>query len=277
MEKKVKIPPKTDGWLNTYGDMVTLLLTFFVLLYSFSSTDEAKLEFLRKAFSNYFDKDQISDQVVILPSENGDMTGQIGNTGSNAGDEEVGATEDPFDLDKLYEMMEQYTEGSELGESIDVEKGKKYMFIRFTDNVFFDPDSAVLRNEAKEVLDFLGEGLKKAEEQIGVIRIEGHTATVVDDENYKVSDRELSSERANSVLDYLEKNSGIKPDLLSSLGYGKYKPIADNNTPEGRNKNRRVDILIVEKDIDIEDKETLQEVVKLFFGEGHYNIVSEIK
>lgn len=277
MEKKVKIPPKTDGWLNTYGDMVTLLLTFFVLLYAMSNPDEVKFEFLKKAFSNYFSKAQITDQVVILPGENGDMTGQIGNTGSNAGDEEVGATEDPFDLDKLYEMMQQYTESSEMGDSIDVEKGKKYMFIRFTDNVFFDPDSAVLRNEAKDVLDFLGEGLKKAEDRIGVIRIEGHTATVLDDENYKVSDRELSSERANSVLDYLEKNSGIRPDLLSSLGYGKYKPIADNNTPEGRNKNRRVDILIVEKDIDIEDKETLQEVVKLFFGEGHYNIVSDIK
>lgn len=263
----------SNEWLNTYADMVTLLLTFFVMLYSMSTVDAQKFSFLAAALSNI---GVSTDQLVIAPDLQKDGEGKVGNTGSGIGESDVvEASEELIDLETLYEMINKYvdtqTEG-EMKESIDVQKGKHYVFIRFTDNVFFNPDSAVLRNEGKVVLDNIGAGIKSAEASIGTIRIEGHTAAILEDENYHIDDRALSSDRANAVLKYLETGCKIKSDLLSSLGYGKYRPIADNTTPEGRKTNRRVEILVVDKNVDVNDTESLKELVAKFFGQEHFTI-----
>ncbi|SDN20017.1 OmpA/MotB family protein [Acetanaerobacterium elongatum] len=263
----------SNEWLNTYADMVTLLLTFFVMLYSMSTVDADKFTFLASALSNIGIN---TEQLVVTPDLKKDATGKVGNTGSGIGDSDIAnASQEPINLETLYDMLKNYvdtqTEG-EIKESIDVQKGKHYVFIRFTDNVFFNADSAVLRNEGKVVLDNIGEGIKNAEASIGTIRIEGHTAAIPENENYHVDDRQLSSDRANEVLKYLEKNCKIQSELLSSLGYGKYRPIADNNTPEGRKQNRRVEILVVDKNIDVDDKDSLKELVAKFFGEDKFKL-----
>ncbi len=271
--KKREDEGASNEWLNTYADMVTLLLTFFVLLYSMSSIDSEKFHLLVSALSNIGVSTQ---QLVVAPDLQEVGEGKVGNTGTGIGDNDVAeATEEPINIEALYEMINEYvdtqTQG-EMKESIQVTKGKNYVFIRFTDNVFFNADSAVLRDEGKVVLENIGKGIKAAEASIGVVRIEGHTAAVPEDENYRVDDRELSSDRANAVLKFLENTSKINSEILSSLGYGKYRPIADNNTAEGRKKNRRVEILIVDKNIDVEDKDTLQELVSKFFGEDKYKL-----
>ncbi len=274
--KKHQDEGSSNEWLNTYADMVTLLLTFFVMLYSMSTVSEEKWEFLKAAFANI---GITTSQLVVVDDVTKEGDGQVGSTGSGIGDSQVAEESDVIiDVEMLYSLLKDYVDSmgdGEMKDSIELQSGKHYVFIRFTDNVFFNPDSAVLRQEGKDVLSEIGAGIKMAEESIGVIRIEGHTASVLEDENYHVDDRELSSGRANAVLKFLEENCGISSELLSSLGYGKYRPIADNSTAEGRKKNRRVEILIVEKNIDVQDQESLRELVDRFFGEDKYTIDSD--
>lgn len=263
----------SSEWLNTYADMVTLLLTFFVLLYSMSTVSEEKWEFLKAALSNI---GITTSQLVVVDDVTADGDGQVGSTGTGIGESPVVEESDAqIDVEMLYKLLEDYVESmsdGEMKESIEIQSGKNYVFIRFTDNVFFNPDSAVLREEGKTVLSEIGGGIKLAEDSIGVIRIEGHTATVLEDANYRVDDRELSSGRANAVLKYLEDACGIASEKLSALGYGKYRPIADNATSDGRKKNRRVEILIVEKNINVEDQESLKELVSKFFGQDKFTV-----
>lgn len=274
--KKYQDEGSSSEWLNTYADMVTLLLTFFVMLYSMSTVSEEKWEFLKAALANI---GITTSQLVVVDDVTKEGDGQVGSTGSGIGDSPVAEESDAIiDVDMLYNLLKDYVDSmgeGEMKDSIEMQNGKNYIFIRFTDNVFFNPDSAVLRQEGKDVLSEIGAGIKKAEDSIGVIRIEGHTASVLEDDNYHVDDRALSSDRANAVLKYLEENCGISSELLSSLGYGKYRPIADNSTTEGRKKNRRVEILIVEKNIDVQDQESLRELVDRFFGEDKYTIDSD--
>lgn len=263
----------SSEWLNTYADMVTLLLTFFVLLYSMSTVSEEKWEFLKAALSNI---GITTSQLVVVDDVTAEGDGEVGSTGTGIGEAPVVEESDAkIDVELLYRLLEDYVESmsdGEMKESIEIQSGKNYVFIRFTDNVFFNPDSAVLREEGKTVLSEIGGGIKQAEDSIGVIRIEGHTASVLEDANYRVDDRELSSGRANAVLKYLEDSCKISSEKLSALGYGKYRPIADNATPDGRKKNRRVEILIVDKNINIEDQESLKELVSKFFGEDKFTV-----
>lgn len=82
------------------------------------------------------------------------------------------------------------------------------------------------------------------------IRIEGHTDNVPIRNEYFSSNWQLSSTRASNVVEYLINNGGISPDRLSAVGYGEYRPVADNSTDQGRSKNRRVDILILNNKYD---------------------------
>ncbi len=220
--KKYQDEGSSSEWLNTYADMVTLLLTFFVMLYSMSTVSEEKWEFLKAALSNIGIS---TSQLVITDDLTIEGLGEVGNTGSGIGDSPVAEESDvPIDVEMLYNLLSDYVNAmgdGEMKESIKLESGKNYVFIRFTDNDFFNPDSSVLRQEGKTVLDNIGAGIKQAEDSIGVIRIEGHTASVLEDANYHVDDRELSSGRANAVLKYLEDACKINSEKLSSLGYGK--------------------------------------------------------
>lgn len=92
------------------------------------------------------------------------------------------------------------------------------------------------------MLEALGIMLKDRQDEIMAIYINGHTAQAA---NSLINDRLLSSERADNVAIYLEENVGLEPKKLICRGYGKYYPIADNSTKEGREMNRRVDMIIL--------------------------------
>lgn len=226
--------PGSGDWLNTYADMVTLLLTFFILLYSMSSLDAAKFNMMVSAFASDTDS---SSKIVIQGERTGDtQTGSI----SVPTD---GSTE-PIDLEDIFRQLTAYVESQNLSDSINVSKGEGYVFIRFMDDMLFEPNSAILKPADKEILKFMGNGIKSVQAGTKLIQIHGHTAAIPSDPNYAVSDRLLSSSRANAVLMYFEDDIGIDPMKLQSVAWGKTKPFATNDTEEGRSKNRRVEILI---------------------------------
>ena len=116
------------------------------------------------------------------------------------------------------------------------------VYIRFKNDLLFDPDSANLRDGSKSMLDAVGIMLQEKQDNILAVYINGHTAQAA---NSLINDRILSSERADNVAIYLEEQVGLNPKKLICRGYGKYYPIADNTTKEGREQNRRVDMIIL--------------------------------
>ena len=261
MKRRNREPEDTGSWMNTYSDLVTLLMTFFVLLYSFSSVDSEKWEAFVKAFGTPGD----ATSQVVLGVENPDPGANSPvPDGSTAAEGNPGSEDLPQDFDQLYQYLEQYVQDSGNAGSIEVMKsGDSVVYIRFQDDIFFDSDEYYLRQSAYSVLDVIGDAIHNVEDEIYIISINGHTAQV-DDPNYAVSDWMLSSERASSVAIYFEEEKQIDPQKMRPMGYGKNYPIASNDTPEGRQKNRRVDMAIVKNSEEVVAGDMEQVLQSLF-------------
>lgn len=226
----------SNDWLNTYADMVTLLLTFFVMLYASSNMDEQKWQLIYQAFQS---RGKWLNEYVRSPdpvAENGEgVTDDNPNT--NGGEGEL-----PQSFDRLYVFLSEYVEDNDLSDQIAVEQGSAHITIRFDDDIFFEPDSYTLKPEGREVLNGMGLGLKAAESFIRTCSVTGHTAEAISATN----DWFLSSDRADSVVNFMEYRTFLPSRKFRSRGYGSTEPIADNSTPEGRAKNRRVEIMLLE-------------------------------
>lgn len=231
-KKRPESAANTDGWLATYADMVTLLMCFFVLLYSMSSVDSAKFNMLVSVFAT---EGESSDKIIIRGEVSGDPTKGANVDGFPATAEQ---------LEDVYLLLQQLLKEDNLDSSVEVSRGDGFVFIRFMDNMLFEPNSAILKPQDKEILNFVGTGIKMVQSETNSINIVGHTAAIPGDPDYAVSDRTLSTDRANAVLVYFEDVVGIDPEKLFAAGYGKQKPLASNETEEGRSQNRRVEILI---------------------------------
>lgn len=256
MARKNREEVNLDGWKDTYGDMVTLLLCFFVLLYSMSAVDSEKWQAFVRAFTNPGDD---TAQVVLVPGEEPGEHLVPGEGGSNQGTVPE-TTEFPTDFDQLYEYLKDYAESQGMQDSVEISAKDGAVYVRYQNSLFFAPDSAALLPEAMPSLEFLGGCLKSLEDQLWLVSISGHTASVAV-ENYSVSDWLLSSERASNVAIYFEEQSGLRPQLLRPIGFGKNYPIDTNDTPEGRERNRRVELVIVSKDSSIAQSDLMSGAV----------------
>jgi len=235
LARKRKTESLGASWLETYADMVTLLLTFFIMLYAMSTIDAQKYSMIVEALSK---GDAIVIQDDLPPGE------ELLDKGST---EETPIVEDENaeDIDKLYNLLMDYVNKNNLNDSVEISKSEEYVFIRFYDNITFNGYSNKLKSSGIEILDVLAEGLGLVDDYIEEVIIAGHTAEVVNDNS--TIDRNLSTERANEVLQHLEAKHVINPAKYLAIGYGLYSPIADNITSEGRAKNRRVEIYISRK------------------------------
>lgn len=225
------------NWMDTYGDMVTLLLCFFVLLFSISTLDQRQWELLVQSFNP-----------EAIPT----VTQTDGNKGPNADPATAAEAQKDIDqqMNELYEKLMEYVEQQEAGENMSVTQGDGYIFIAFNDVIFFDGNSAVLRDAGKLVLDDIGALLAPEAGAIDELRILGHTARETADEpNNARVDRTLSSNRAVEVLIYLQDMDLIDPARLVSVGYGEWRPVSGNGDGEERARNRRVEMIITGKNL----------------------------
>jgi chemotaxis protein MotB len=218
----------TGNWLTTYSDMVTLLLAFFVLLFSFSEIDAQKFRSIMSSFDG--------------------GTGALNNGTTLELDENLEPLEDTLEneLESLKDLLEEYAESIGLGSEIVLSIEERGLVIRFMDKVLFDSGRANLRPESIEILSSIAEVLNKEEFSNRLIKVEGHTDTVPTGNLSEFpTNWELSSTRATNVLRFLVEEKGIDGSRISSSGYSYYRPIAPNDTAENKQKNRRVDIVIL--------------------------------
>lgn len=256
MAKKQHEEVNTEGWKDTYGDMVTLLLCFFVLLYSMSSVNSEKWEAFVKAFTN---PGEDTAQVVLTPS---DELGDHTVPGAEDGDSSTmdPANEFPTSFDELAQAIKDYVEESNMQQVIEVEGDEGVVYIRFQNSLFFEPNEAVLLPAAVPSLEFLGTSLKGLEDEIWMVSISGHTADVPGSSGGP-SEWLLSAERAGQVAIYLEDHAGLDPLLLRAIGFGRNYPIESNETDEGRARNRRVEMVIISKNSTIAQNEALASAI----------------
>ncbi|WIV13328.1 flagellar motor protein MotB [Proteiniborus sp. MB09-C3] len=220
-------------WMTTYGDMVTLLLCFFVLLFSFSSVDAQKFKAIMNSFKG-------SSGVL-----NGGQTvnfNQLELEGKMEGltDEEVEASKE---LQGIAVDLNEYLKGRGFDEQVSIEYNERYVKLNFLDGVLFDPGKATLKDDAVQVLDAVG--VKLLEYDKNRIKVEGHTDTVPMKSAQYPNNWYLSAARAITVAEYYINEKGFDPKRLSAEGFGEYSPIAENSTAEGRMKNRRIEIKIL--------------------------------
>lgn len=241
MSLRRKPPPEEEGgssWMDTYGDMVTLLLTFFVLLFSFSTIDAEKWRTLVGAFSG-----TPVEAVSTLDTSQNSEVSAVENMGRlKAGEEK---TKEQFK--ELYEKIKKHIEEKGLSSKLTVEMNDGEILMRLSDSILFASGSAKLVKSAVPLMRDIGGLLKEAQDSIGMVRIEGHTDNRPISNSEFADNWQLSSARAYTVLCYLKDNRMVTQDKLSYTAYGEQHPIASNATEKGKAKNRRVDFVIVRK------------------------------
>ncbi len=229
--------------MDTYGDMVTLLLTFFIMLFAMSNLNQQKWElFVRSLYPH--SNEEVQEQVAI-------------NTPVDEANSEIEGTPDipeiqaEIDIDKLYLTLAERM--NEIGiDGVTISRGEDYTFIVFEDKTFFDGDSSILTDQGKITLDVFCEVLGPSQSGVSQINIMAHTAQGDPDRpNHPRTDRMLSAMRAAEVCIYIQEKGLIKPEKLVNISYGQFRPIADNSTREGRTKNRRVEILMIDEGADL--------------------------
>jgi chemotaxis protein MotB len=250
-ERKEEPAAGAPMWLATYGDLVTLILCFFVLLYSFSSPSTELLEAFTSVFQQN-DAESIIDfgsmgiteimgngivQFPVPAEATESITEESDEEKQEMIDEYVGAVQDTLEsaYASPYETYFDYYEGApEI--SVSVEEGT--VKIEIGADAFFTSGSAVIEpgfditTLAQVILEMYQEG--------SVIEVEGHTDNVRMTSGRYRDNFELSSERALSVIRELMAATGLGGQCFKAVGLSEYFPIADNGTPEGRAQNRRV-------------------------------------
>ena len=239
--KKMISEARNSGgeWLHTYAGTVTLLLTFFILLSSMSSLDAYQFNML---VSQLMHASGTSSQIML--------SGVAGGGYHEAAPLEKAEAEPETavtpDLREVSGRIERYAEQAGIAEFASVSYGDGYVFVRLADDMLFEPNSTVLNQLGREILQHIGSDLRAAQNQYGMISVHGHTAAIPDGAQYGMSDRMFSSEKANAVLAVFEDVAGIDSEKLFAIGWDRARPLGagSNSTEEGRRENGRVEILI---------------------------------
>lgn len=218
-----------ERWLVSYADFVTLMFILFIIMFAFSQVD---IEKYKKVAAS-------------LAGEFGGTTNPLMEfEGTGAGEAELESilqSENQV-LVELATEIRRYSEEKGTGSNISLRTDERGLHISITGTVLYNDASATLTAESKDFIDTIFDKLMALPNNI---LIEGHTDNRPIRTREFPSNWELSSARSINLVRYLIEEYHFEPDRLSSAAYGEYRPVAPNDTPENRAKNRRVEIIIL--------------------------------
>lgn len=245
-----------ESWLLPYADLLTLLLALFIVLFASSSIDAQKFNKISDTFSNIVHGGEglLDSNTSMTPGSESDSA-IIDQNNEKEKKEETAAEEKEKDneadleaaeqeeLKKIQEKIETYIKDKDLSDKFSTDLTDEGLLLTINDNVLFNSGSSEVsvKDEeiAKEISDLLV--MDPPREVI----ISGHTDNVPISTSSYNSNWELSVMRSVNFMKLVLENDKLDPRWFSAKGYGEYKPIASNDTPEGREKNRRVEVLIL--------------------------------
>ena len=239
-----------ERWLITYADMITLLMAFFIMLFTMSQLDLAKFKEFQQGFAS-----QVSNAKIDIVADGG-----AGVLDGSAGTQEdllkqaeqvlnAQAKEDlerQLDRERLLDVEKEFVErvrAAGLARKVGFRLEQRGLIVSIvSDDVLFDVGSAELRGDGQQVLDGLAGVLRDMPNHVAV---EGHTDNIPISGGPYANNWVLSTARATSVLSYLLRDHSIAASRLSAAGYADQRPVSSNATPSGRATNRRVEIVIL--------------------------------
>ncbi|WP_442602663.1 flagellar motor protein MotB [Paenibacillus sp. KN14-4R] len=234
-----------ERWLITYADLITLLLVFFIIMYAMSKVDVSKYDVLASALQHQFKQAE-----TFLPKNNG-IAGKMSTTNSNDDKKQTNQQEKKNqenekkekELQEFKQKIDTYIAEHQLEAQINVTNTNRGVSITLDDVFLFNSGQAVLKPPAFDILNKLATLLPGLNSKVA---IEGHTDNVPVATGSIFHDNwGLSSERALNVLRYLTEKHKLDPTQFIATGFADTVPKADNDTPENRSKNRRVEITIL--------------------------------
>ena len=234
-----------DRWLVSYADFVTLLLAFFVTMYAITRLDSEKVYLAQSSINR-----ALSAPVFLggFPIDSGlDKNSASGLSGDLVGATLV-ATPPSSQMEEVTKTVRGALQDKIEKEEIHLLHNARGLVLRLPEFLLFDSGQAKLRPEATPLLTKLASILNLIPNQIA---IEGHTDNRPINTPQFPSNWELSTARAAALVRYLVEEQHLEPARCEAAGYGEYRPVADNHEEEGRQANRRVELIIrpVEKSI----------------------------
>ncbi|MFW5770307.1 MAG: OmpA family protein [Spirochaetota bacterium] len=234
-KKEKKQRAGSPAWMTTYGDMTTLLLTFFILMFNIADISGKDFYLVLSSFRG---------SLGMFEGGYSLSAGRLEELGQNM--QNLPSSEQGRALARSLKRALEAFKPEIKAKKVRVQDDERGLVITLSGDAYFDPGSAKLKDEIIPVLDKVGAIIKSID---NYTRIEGHT------DNRPVAPRgleegydnnwELSAARSVNVVEYLSEEENVEPKQLSSVAFGEHRPIDDNNTPEGRAYNRRVDIVIL--------------------------------
>jgi chemotaxis protein MotB len=254
-----------EAWVIPYADMITLLMGLFIVMWSIGNADLRKLEDIRSSFAatlgiggdlggantggpgvldgidqRPIELEQVTVDAPILSPERLEQAVEALEEAELA---EAAREVEAEQLREIERVISEHADRTGLGDVVGFRYEERGLVVSIvSDQVLFEPGSAVLRPEGRRVLDGLADVLLAIPNHVA---IEGHTDSVPISNARYPSNWELSTARSTSVLQYFIQSYGFPPERLTASGYAEQRPVADNSTPQGRAKNRRVDIAVL--------------------------------
>lgn len=262
------------SWMNTFADLMNLLLCFFVLLFSMSTVDADKYEQLVTSMTesiNIFDGGGAAvnegafvssgtDQLVSISQYFNEFE-KTGKKDADKSEDDSGKTsesdtksqqdyqkqqeiEKKQRTEELYGKVKEKARNKNVEDQININMDKQYQYVQISLNgaILFDSGEADIKKSAMPLLSKVGDILKIYDAHM--IKIEGHTDNVPISSGQYKNNMWLSTARATVVFDYLINKKGMNPKTLEATGRSEYEPVASNATKKGRAQNRRVEIKI---------------------------------
>lgn len=264
--KRQEEPEKenSERWLLTYSDLITLLMVFFVVLYSMSQIDANKFKAVAESLNAALGGGGPTAQIDVGSSPAGPSLFETGNPQSNTThpgttqeiDKSVNANNagngtqtgqgntdtENITIEEIKTKLDKFAADNGIQTQLVSSVEERGLVISIQETLLFESGSADITPRAREILDKINTVLATAP---NYIKVEGHTDNLSINTNRFPSNWELSVLRATNVLHIMASPGTITPDRLSAAGYGEFRPLASNDTEAGRARNRRVDLVIL--------------------------------
>lgn len=242
--KKVDDHENSDRWLITYSDLVTLLLVFFIVMFSMSSIENQRFNALVSSLKSSFQGSTILQNMGYPATDRGQTTptAPVQKKPNALSDKQQ--KNDTKRLDALYLKLSQYIKDNHLSPDVSLTDTPRGVQLTFRETILFDLGKADLKPNARPVLKKIGGILNEVSNNVS---IEGYTDNTPFRNSHSSihSNWELSGARAQTVMNYLIQEDRLPPSRFHFVGYGEYRPVVKNDTAAHKAMNRRVNVVVI--------------------------------
>ncbi len=236
-----------ERWLVSYADFITLLFAFFVVLYAFAKADQKRQAQVSRAVDSAFQSlgvfpDSSRASIAGAKGRSFARTPPFKITSSVESDNALSTTTVKDDLEQIRNHLQHSLSRQIAGNTVSIQLSREGLVISLREAGFFNSGSAIPKPETSVILHSIADELSRTPYDV---RVEGHTDNVAIHNAEFDSNWELSSARAIRIARQCLEFHAISPDRISVAGYGQFHPIADNESLEGRAKNRRIDLVVM--------------------------------